>query len=104
MSTVKAATAAEKSIADTLAAARASAATSRYSVPDAAKRGKCDDGTFVALGKLAKGARAGEDALVHINGTAQSGLPYHIVLAAIRDGAVPRATIMALLGNAEAGA
>jgi hypothetical protein len=92
-------------LAEVLAGARAAAATRRYAIADNAKRGRCADGkTTVALGALATGKLAGEEALVWENGTAQSALPYHVILVAIRDGVIPRATINALLGNAEAGA
>lgn len=93
-------------LAEVLAGARAAAATRRYSVADNARRGRCaDDKTTVACGALATGKLAGEQALVWENGTQQHGMPLHVVLVAIRDGVISRATIDALLGNTpEAGA
>lgn len=69
----------------------------RYTVPARALRGDIGDGTSVVTGALATGKLAGEESLVHENGTAQSALPLAVVLVAIRDGIIPRATVEALL-------
>lgn len=72
-------------------------AAKRYTVPARAKRGDVGDGTSVAIGALATGKLAGEESLVHENGTTQSALPLAVALVAIRDGVIPREVVIALL-------
>lgn len=95
--TTKQATASD-AVAEVLAATRAANASARYTVNDRAKRGRCADGkTTVALGALATGKLAGQEAIVWENGTAQLALPYHVILVAIRDGVIPADVIASLL-------
>lgn len=73
----------------------------RFTIDSRATRAAVGDGTHAAVGVVTTGTYAGEETLVHINGTNMQGMPLAVVLCAIRDGAIPRGAIDAILAASE---